>query len=67
MFFFLNGFWLNNGKLQDNITDELNLQKMSCVIAQGSIYPCKARMSQVLCTCHQLTPGVGPQANKGNM
>ena len=40
---------------------------MSCLIAQGSIYSCKARMSQVLCTCHHLALGVGPQANKGNM
>ena len=39
---------------------------MSCLIAQGSIYSCKARMSQVLCTCHHLALGVGPQANKGN-
>ena len=48
-------------------TNELNLQRMSCMIAQGSIYSCKARMSQVLCTCHQLSLGVGPRANKGNM
>ena len=39
------GFWLNT----DLIT-QLAKNVMSD-IAQGSIYSCKARMSQVLCTC----------------